>query len=267
MLFAFRRQVRVVAVLLVAATVVGCAKKGAKQPPQGAVDADKFLFDRGTELLAKKNWITAREWFKRLVDGYPQSPYRADAKLGVGDSYLGEGRVDSLILAVNEFREYLQYFPVSDRADYAQYRLCLAQSKQMLSPKRDQTATHETLAEIKRFLDAYPKSEYRPAVEALQRQARDRLSEAEFRAGMVYYRGQWYPGTIARLSTILKDDPGYSKKDEVYFYLGNALTKAGVGPQAVVLYERLLAEYPKSKYVKKTRQALAAFKKSGGGRP
>jgi len=266
-LFAFRWQVRVAAVLLVAASLAACGPKTAKQPPQGAVDADKFLFDRGTELLAKKNWITAREWFKRLVDGYPQSPYRADAKLGVGDSYLGEGRADSLVLAVNEFREYLQYFPVSDRADYAQYRLCMAQGKQMLSAKRDQTATHDTLAEIKRFFDAYPKSEYRPQVEALQRQARDRLSESEFRAGMVYYRGHWWPGAISRFSTIIREDPGYTKKDEVYFYLATALVKSGLGPQAQPLYDRLLAEYPKSAYVKKTRQALAAFKKSGGGRP
>jgi len=258
--------VRLVAVLLVGASLSGCAARS-KAPAAGSGDADKYLFDRGTQLLAKKNWITAREWFKRLVDGYPGSPYRMDAKLGVGDSYLGEGRADSLVLAVNEFREYLQYFPVSDRADYAQYRLCLAQSKQMLSPKRDQTATLDTLTEIKRFKDAYPKSQYTEEVDKLYRIARDRLSLSEFNAGMVYYRVKWYPGAIARFSTVLKDDPDYTHKDEVYFYMGEALLKAGVGPQAVPMFERLLAEHPKSKYVKKAKKYLATLKKPGGGRP
>jgi outer membrane protein assembly factor BamD len=261
-----RWYVRVVAVLLVAAGLAGCAARK-KAPAVGAADADKHMYDRGQELLAKKNWITAREWCRRLVDSYPQSPYRAEAKLCIGDSYLGEGRVDSLILAVNEFREYMQFFPTSERADYAQYRLALAQSKQMLSAKRDQTATLDTLTEVKRFLEGYPSSEFKPEVEKIQRTARDRLSESEFLAGMVYFRGHWYPGAIARFSTILRDDPGYTRKDAVYFHLGESLLKAGAGPQALPLFERLVTEYPKSKYVKDTQKRLAVLKKPGGGRP
>jgi len=250
--------------------MAGCLSpfsKGPKAPALGAVDADKFLFDKGTALLAKKNWITAREYFKRLVDGYPQSPLRSDAKLGVADSYLGEARTESLILAVNEFREYLQYFPTSDRADYAQYRLALAQSKQMLVSERDQTATLDTLNEVKHFIDTYPDSKYRPEVDKLYRQARDRLSEAEFNVGRLYYRGHWYPGAVARFGTLLKDDPGYTKKDEVYFYMANAFLKAGAGPQAEPMLQRLIDEYPKSKYVKKAKQLLRTLKKTAGGQP
>ena len=33
---------------------------------------------------------SSREYFRQLVDSYPQSQYRADAKLGLGDTYLGE---------------------------------------------------------------------------------------------------------------------------------------------------------------------------------
>ena len=35
--------------------------------------------------------MNARTYFQQIVDGYPQSPFRPDAKLGVGDAYLGEG--------------------------------------------------------------------------------------------------------------------------------------------------------------------------------
>jgi outer membrane protein assembly factor BamD (BamD/ComL family) len=84
---------------------------------------------------------------------------------------------------------------------------------------------------------------------------------------MVYFRGHWYPGAIARFSTILRDDPGYTRKDAVYFHLGESLLKAGAGPQALPLFERLVTEYPKSKYVKDTQKRLAVLKKPGGGRP
>ena len=200
--FEFRSNARILAVIVLAGTLVGCAT-GQKMPAVGQADADKFLYERGAALLAKKNWITAREYFRRIVDSYPQSTFRGDAKLGVGDSYLGENRADSLILAVNEFREFLTYFPLSPRADYAQYKLAVASSKQMLSAERDQTATLETLREVQKFIDTYPDSQYRADVDKVYRQARDRLSESEFKVGMVYYRGRYMLGALPRFTGMM----------------------------------------------------------------
>src|SRR5690349_21455429 len=77
------------AILLITVLVAACATGGAKKPPTGTLEPDKFLFEHGTEALDKKRWLVAREYFRQLVDSYPQSPFRADAKLGVGDTYLG----------------------------------------------------------------------------------------------------------------------------------------------------------------------------------
>src|SRR5262245_47249093 len=107
-------------VAIMAAFITGCSS-GPKKPPTGTPEPDKFLFDRGTESLNAKKWLTAREYFRNLVDGYPQSRYRADAKLGVGDTYLGEGSAEAFVLAANEFREFLTFYPTHQRADYAQY--------------------------------------------------------------------------------------------------------------------------------------------------
>jgi outer membrane protein assembly factor BamD (BamD/ComL family) len=49
----------------------------------GEAEADKFLYDRGNEFLLKKSWINAREYFRRIVDNYPRSIYREEAKLGI----------------------------------------------------------------------------------------------------------------------------------------------------------------------------------------
>lgn len=244
------------AVALLCAAVTACAS-GQKDPTPGQVDADKFLYERGSALLAKKNWLTAREYFRRLVDSYPQSPLRSDAKLGIGDSFLGEGGIGALILGANEFREFLTFFPLNPRADYAQYRLTLAQSRQMLRADLDQTATIETLSEVKKFNDNFPKSQYRPEIDRIYREARDRLSLSEFRVAMLYFRSRYVRGALPRLLGILKDDPGYTRKDEVYFYVAESFFKANAPVEAAPAYDRLIAEFPKSKYVKDARKRLA----------
>ena len=257
-----RRWARVGGVLAALVVLAGAAAcgGGGKLPATGSMDADKFLFDRGMGLLKDKKWFTAREYFRRLIDTYPMSAYKYDAKLAIGDSYLGEGRVDSLILAANEFREFLTFFPVAERVDYAQYKLAVAQSKQTLSPQRDQTATHEALKEIDTFLRIYKDSALRPEVEKLNRQMRDLLSESEFAPGLHYYRIKWYAGAIDRFTGLLKDDPGFTNIDKVWFYMAESLRKLRL-PESQIYYEKLLAEKPQSKHAKTARQRLAEIKR------
>ena len=80
-------------VVALLALAVACASKSTRVPT-GTPDPDKFLFERGTEALDKRRWFTAREYFRQLVDTYPQSPYRAHAKLGIADTYIGEGSAE-----------------------------------------------------------------------------------------------------------------------------------------------------------------------------
>ena len=241
-----------------------CGPKRSKLPAAGSVEADKYLFDHGNDSLAKKRWLTAREYFKKLVDTYPQSPYRQDAKLGVGDSYLGENTLESNILAANEFKEFLTYYPLNPRADYAQYKIGVAHFKQMLGAERDQTETKEALKEFDRFLQVYPTSPLRAEVETFRRQTRDRLSEHEFKVGLGYLRQRWLPGAIGRFKAVLEADPQYTGRDAVYYYLGEALSKAKSAEaltEAVAYYGRIPAEFQKSDYLEKAQKRLAQLKR------
>jgi outer membrane protein assembly factor BamD len=121
-----KKFVSLTAIVLVAVLAGACATGGPKKPPTGTPEPDKFLCDRGTENLNKKRWIVAREYFRQLIDSYPQSPYRADAKLGSGDTYLGERSAEAFVLAANEFREFLSFYPTHPRADYAQFKLAMS---------------------------------------------------------------------------------------------------------------------------------------------
>lgn len=240
--------------------VAGACAHSRSVVPVDTREPDKFLYERGLEALKEKKWLTAREFLGQIVDNYPQSTYRPDAKLGVGDSYLGEGSTESLVLAIAEFREFLTFYPTSPRADYAQYKIGLTHFRQMRAPERDQSATREAVREFQIFVDRYPTSSLIDEVKARLRDARDRLSNSEYLIGFFYLRSRWYPGAIERFKTLLKDDPGFTRRDAVYFHLAEALEKADKKAEALPYYERLVQEFGASEYLEEARKRIAELK-------
>ncbi len=257
---AFRRRplLRLCAIAVLAAAAA--CSSGPRKPPTGTPEPDKFLFDRGTETLKQKKWIVSREYFRQLVDGYPQSRYRADAKLGIGDTYLGEGTAESYVLAGNEFREFLNFYPTHPRADYAQYKLGMSHFFQMHGPERDQSETKEAIAELQTFVDRYPNSALGPEVKGKLRDAKDRLDESDYRVGLFYFRSRWYPGAIDRFKALLQRDPGFTRRDGVYFYLAESLLKVQRPAEALPYFERLLAEFEQSEFLQDARKRVEELK-------
>ncbi len=255
-------RIRLTTLLSAALLAVGLAACAGKKDtlPAGTSEPDKFLYAKGNEALEKKRWMTAREYFRRIIDGYPQSEVRPDSKLGVGDSYLGEGSVESLLLAVNEYREFLTFYPTSPRADYAQYKLGMTYFKQMRGPQRDQTETREAVREFQTFMERYPNSQLRPEVEEKLREARDRVSTSEYQVGVFYYKQRWYPGAIDRLRALMKNDPGFTYRDGLYYYLADSLVKVRLDAEALPLLDKLLAEFTESEYLEKAAVLQAELK-------
>jgi outer membrane protein assembly factor BamD len=251
------RQTAAWAILIL---VAGCGAKSKTTVPSNVAQPDRYLVDRGNEALMKKRWMNAREYFRQVVDNYPQSPLRPDAKLGVGDTYLGEHSTESLVLAANEYREFLTFYPTNPRADYAQYKLAMSHYEQMRAPERDQTATKEALKEFDAFFTRFPNSPLVPEVKMKWREARDRYSEASYKVGFHYFRVRWYPGAIDRFREILRDDPGYTHRDLVYFYLAEALARTDKKAEAIPYFERLLSEFMESERLEDAKKRLQELK-------
>jgi len=246
-------------IFALALLVAACGPKYRTLPP-GSTEPDKFLFDQATESLSKKRWLRAREYFRQIVDEYPQSRYRPDAKLGLADTYLGENSVESLILGANEFREFLTFYPTHERAHYAQYQLALCHYKQMAAPQRDQTQTKDAIREFQAFVDRYPNSPLINQGEQKLQECRDRMSDADYQVGYFYYRSRWYPGAIARFRSVLKDNPTYTRRDALYYYLADCFIHVGLTPEAPPLLDRIAKEFEKSEFLPKATQMLADIK-------
>ena len=208
------------------AGAAGCATSGRGPVPPGTPQPDQFLFDRGNEALQKKKWLTAREYFKQVTETYTQSPFGPTPSSAIGDTYLGEGSTEALVLAIAEFQEFLSFYPT-----HRARRLRAVQA-------RDGALPADAIAAARSDRDARRASaSSRPSSRAIRtarscrrckaklRETRDRLSTSEMEVGRFYFRIRWYPGAIDRLSVLLKEDPEFTGRDEVYFYLGESLIK------------------------------------------
>ena len=262
----WRATARCLLILLPLVLAGACGPTTARKPPDGALDPDKFLYENGSKALTDKRWYVAREYFRQLVDNYPQSLFRADAKLGIADTYKGEGTPESAVLAVNEYREFLALYPTHKRSYEAQFKLGMVHHADMRAPERDQTETREAVAELTTFVQrcaTNPDCQASPLAEEGRkrlREARDRLSMSEYRVGYFYYRQKWYPGALERLGGILKSDPEFTYRDGVYYHLGQIFLKANRPAEALPYLDKLVKEFEKSEFLEQAQKQIDQIK-------
>ncbi|HJO17634.1 MAG TPA: outer membrane protein assembly factor BamD [Vicinamibacterales bacterium] len=255
-----------IAVALLLTSGMACTVPDPAALPPGTPEPDRYLFEHGSALFEDENWDKAQTVFRRLVDVYPQSPYRFDAKLAIGDSLLGNGGLSSLIQAVNEFEEFLRFYPTHPRAAYAQFKIGITYSEGMLASDRDQTSTKMAIEAFDLFFELYPDSDLIDEARKWHRTARDRLSEADFRVGEFYFNGGWYPGAIQRMRAVLAEDPGYTARDAVYFVLGESLAIIGQGDEALPYFNQLVDDFEQSAYLEPARRRIAELESQEGKR-
>ncbi|MCY4659877.1 MAG: outer membrane protein assembly factor BamD [Acidobacteria bacterium] len=255
---------------LLAGAALGCGTPEPEITPATA-EADRLLYERAEAAMEEESWSRAREYYVQIRDNYPQSDLRADARLSVGETYFREGTLASYVAAQADLREFLRLYPSHRLSARAQYLLGMVYFEQMRSPQRDQTETHEAIGEFERFIElAVTNPTFAAGVDdALLaevrnrlREARDRLSDSSFVVGRFYYRNKYYPGAIDRFREILDDDPGYSRRDQIYYHLASSLAASDRGREALPMFERLVAEYPSTEFLEDATEQIAALRTS-----
>lgn len=241
---------------------VNCAPAVYDNIPEGHPQPDMYLFETGQAAMEDRKWLRSRALFRRIVDTFPQSAYRFDAKIELGRSYYLQGGLISLIEARNEFQEFLRFFPTNARADYAQYMIGMTYLEGTLDPDRDQTQTQGAIEALNLFLDTYPESQYRTDAQTALRNVKDLHGESELRVARFYFDHRWWPGTIQRLRQLLKDDPEFSGLDSVYYYLAESLVRMNSEAEALPYFERLIDEFASSEWTTAATVRIAELKRS-----
>jgi outer membrane protein assembly factor BamD len=220
--------------------------------------SDEVVWAAAQEAVENRDWASARQYFRRIIDAFPQSQYQARSRIGLADTYKEQGGAGNYILAVSAYREFLTLYPSAPEAAYAQYQSAEAYFKQINSPDRDQTATVQALDEFQRLLDVYPNSEYVEVARERIQECRQTLARSAFDVGYFYQRSRKaWRAAIGRYEQVLRDYPDYEKLDDVLFRLGEALAASLRFKEALPVLSRLKEEYPESRWISKADEILA----------
>ncbi|HKY30904.1 MAG TPA: outer membrane protein assembly factor BamD [Candidatus Polarisedimenticolia bacterium] len=255
---ALRRCVRAAgpaALLLWAAAATACAAKAPKPPK------DKYAGMTAAQVhaiaqrhLDKKSYARARDTLQKALGRPDINPELTSAiHLGLADAYFFDGGLLNLAEALSRYTNFLTFYPNHEKADYAQYQLGLCYLKQALSPDRDQAQTRKALAELMKVESQYPASRYVAAAGVKAAEARELLAEHEFRIGYFYFKRQAYLGAADRFKEVLERFPGYSRRDRIYLFLGQALIELDRGDEGRLYLEKLRAEFPDSRLSESAR--------------
>lgn len=233
---------------------LGCKKKGVEIDPNLA-SSDEALYKMGMDYL-EKDVEKARLYLRQVIDSFPKSFYAQRAKLAIADSYFQKGDEGSMILAASEYREFINLFPLSPSAAYAQYQIGMTYYEKALKPGRDQTKTKQALAEFKKVATNYPLSEEAKKAQEKIKECEERLAEHTFGIGELYHKMGAYKASVSRLKDILTEFPDYSKMDKVYFYLADSYYKWKKIEESIPYFTKLISDYPQSEYAEKAQKKM-----------
>jgi outer membrane protein assembly factor BamD len=223
-------------------------------------EPDKILYNRAVEDIKRGRQEVGRLGLQTLINTYPDSEYLAKAKLGIADSYYKEAGTANMAQAIQGYKDFIVFFPFLPEAAYAQLQVANAHYQQMAKPDRDRSEAKAAEEEYQTFLSKYPKDPLAPKAEQRLRDVQEIIAEGDYRIGYFYYVKGDKRAAAARLTSIAKRYPLYSRSDKVQWMLGDIFEKSEHKEIASIYYGNILKNYPLSTLAPTAKNKLVEFK-------
>jgi outer membrane protein assembly factor BamD len=223
-------------------------------------EPDKILYNRAVEDIKRGRQEVGRLGLQTLINTYPDSEYLAKAKLGIADSYYKESGTANMAQAIQGYKDFIVFFPFLPEASYAQLQVANAHYQQLAKPDRDRSEARAAEEEYQTFLSKYPKDPLAPKAEQRLRDVQEIIAEGDYRIGYFYYVKGDKRAAAARLLTIAKRYPLYSRSDKVLWMLGDIFEKSEHKEVASIYYGSIVKNYPLSSLAPNAKNKLVAFK-------
>jgi outer membrane protein assembly factor BamD len=224
-------------VLLLLAGILACSGKPTTQPDPYRTKGAPELLATGEMYMENGKWEEGRKMLRSIEERLPSSKEFPTAKLLIADSFFF-GSNTSFPEAMVEYKSYLNYFPRSERRDYALYRIAMCHFATIENAERDQAETRKAMEAFQDLLREAPGSIYAVDSRAKITQCWRRLAESELMVGIYYVNMSYYVPAEARLKTLLETYPDYVDRERAYFFLAEALRKKTVTNELRLVFQR-----------------------------
>ncbi|VAV82383.1 hypothetical protein MNBD_DELTA01-884 [hydrothermal vent metagenome] len=226
-------------------------KKHAKAAPR--LDTARDILEQGVKAYQLYKYEEAEKAFKMVMEDYPITPEAVRAQLLIADLFYTQGSYED---AASYYTTFYTYHPAHPRAPYALFQKGMSNFKDVLSEDRDQTATRTALFAFQDLIRDYPDNSYTQKAREMVVFLKRRLAESELYVARFYFITEEYKGALLRYGEILSKYPNAKFVDEVLFYTAESYYELGNAKLAKEAYSVLVADFPKSKYVKDAKKRL-----------
>lgn len=243
---------------LVASTVVlGVALGGCGGPPTRLPKTHpRYSLESGRGEFARGHWLEAQTHLKHFLDTHPGDAAADSAQFLVARA-LFESK--SYPEAAVEFGVLPREYPRSLLREEAGYCECLSVFKQMRPSQLDPTFANRAASCFQDFLLRYPNTTWRQAGQERLQEIDDRLSEKQYRLGVMFARMNRPTAACVYLEEVVSNYPRSRWVAPSLYTLGKCRQQMGEPEAARRSLERVITDYPESEWAREARRLLPAL--------
>ncbi|MCY1647950.1 outer membrane protein assembly factor BamD [Caulobacter sp. SL161] len=223
------RPAVMIAAVLVAASVAGCAGKAKKPTLVYEERPVELLYSTGADRLDRGNWNEAVDYFREVERQHPYSEWSRRSILMTGYAhYMGNQYAE----AIGDADRFISLYPGNPSAQYAFYLKAICYFEQIVDVNRDQAATEQALAALRDVVQRYPNTEYATDARLKIDMVNDQLAGKEMAIGRWYLKNGQTLAAIGRFKAVIERHQTTSHTPEALFRLVEAYLTIGLNEEA-----------------------------------
>lgn len=211
--------------------LVGCS--GDVDPLSNPAAMEQYtaaeIFERGEYELERGQPDDAAVYFGEIERLYPYSDFAKRALIMQVFAYHKDQDYPNSRASAQRF---IDFYPTSEDAAYAQYLLALSYYDQIDEIGRDQGLTFQALQSLRVVIEQYPDTEYARSSILKFDLAFDHLAAKEMEIGRYYLKRQHYTAAINRFRTVVESFQTTSHTPEALHRLVEAYVALGLTDEA-----------------------------------
>jgi outer membrane protein assembly factor BamD len=188
------------AVGLIALTACGSFDPGKIGAPDQYTAAE--IFERGEYELERGQPDDAAEYFGEIERLYPYSDFAKRALIMQAFAFHKDGDYPNSRASA---QRYVDFYPTSEDAAYAQYLLAMSYYDQIDEIGRDQGLTFQALQALRAVIETYPDTEYARSSILKFDLAFDHLAAKEMEIGRYYLKRKHFAAAANRFRIVVED--------------------------------------------------------------
>lgn len=162
------------------------------------------LYESANEAMQDRRYSQAAEFYEKLKDNYPLSPYTIEAERALGDALFFD---EKYIEAAEAYKEFETLHPRHEEIPYILYQIGMSNLKTFVSIDRPTTSIQEAYEYFQRVQEMFPDSPYAEEAANEIKVCRMIMVEHELYVADVFWNMGKYGPAWKRYTYILENYP------------------------------------------------------------